>query len=239
MEAILNSFLTPGGLVGHLAYVFLLLSMLMRKMVALRIFFGCSLLLDIIYIVVWVRDPVLLLWEVVLFVMTVTQLVLILWYDRFARFSDEERAFAVSRLRGLSPRQTRHLLDQGQWRDLPPDTVLTHENQRPLQLTYIVSGSVGVYVNQQRIASCGSGRYIGEMSVLDQEPASATVLVEDPVRVWQLPTDRLDRLRVQNPAVAAVLEAGIGRDMRRKLVDINASSATRVAGAFQDPSSAV
>ncbi len=221
MELTLNSAFSVGGMVGHLAYVFLVLSMLMRSIVALRIFFVVNVLLNIFYVTVWVHDPVQLFWESLLFLINITQLALIWWQNRRARFSEEEQAFAASRLRGLSRSQTRQLLDAGHWWDVMPGAVLTHQGERPLHLTYISSGSVGIFVDEQRVAGCGSGRYIGEMSVLDREPASATVRVEQSARVWQLPTEALDRLADRKPAIAAVVEAGIARDMRSKLLDSN------------------
>jgi len=221
MELTLNSAFSVGGMVGHLAYVFLVLSMLMRSIVALRIFFVVNVLLNIFYVTVWVHDPVQLFWESLLFLINITQLALIWWQNRRARFSEEEQAFAASRLRGLSRSQTRQLLDAGHWWDVMPGTVLTHQGERPLHLTYISSGSVGIFVDEQRVAGCGSRRYIGEMSVLDREPASATVRVEQSARVWQLPTEALDRLADRKPAIAAVVEAGIARDMRSKLLDSN------------------
>jgi hypothetical protein len=225
MELTLDSAFSAGGMVGHLAYVFLVLSMLMRSIVALRILFVVNVLLNILYVTVWVQDPVQLFWESLLFVINVAQLALIWWQNRRAQFSEDEKAFAASRLRGLSRGQTRQLLDQGHWWDVLPGTVLTLEGERPQHLTYIASGSAGIYVGDSRIADCGSGHYIGEMSVLDREPASATVRVEQAARVWQLPTAVMDQLGDRKPAVSAVLEAGIARDMRSKLMDVNASRA--------------
>lgn len=226
MELSLASAFSLGGLVGHLAYIFLVLSMLMRSIVALRIFFVVNVLLNIFYVTVWVHDPVQLFWESLLFLINIVQLALLWWQNRRAQFTEDEKVFAASRLRGLSKGQTRQLLDQGHWWDVVPGTVLTMEGERPQHLTYIASGVAGIYIGEQRIASCGVGRYIGEMSVLDRTPASATVRVEEASRIWQLPTDTLDHLADRKPAVAAVVEAGIARDMRSKLLELNAARAT-------------
>lgn len=212
MELTLDSAFSVGGMVGHLAYVFLVLSMLMRSIVALRILFVVNVLLNIFYVTVWVHDPVQLFWESLLFVINIGQLALIWWQNRRAQFSDDEKAFAASRLRGLSRGQTRQLLDLGHWWDVLPGTVLTLEGERPLHLTYIASGNAGIYIGDRRIADCGSGHYIGEMSVLDREPASA-----------------MDQLSERKPAVVAALEAGIARDMCSKLMNTNASRAAHQA----------
>ena len=169
MELTLNSAFSVGGMVGHLAYVFLVLSMLMRSIVALRIFFVVNVLLNIFYVTVWVHDPVQLFWESLLFLINITQLALIWWQNRRARFSEEEQAFAASRLRGLSRSQTRQLLDAGHWWDVMPGTVLTHQGERPLHLTYISSGSVGIFVDEQRVVLNG-----GQPLLVDSEKGRTT-----------------------------------------------------------------
>lgn len=198
MELTLDSAFSVGGMDGHLAYVFQVLSMLMRSIVALRILFVVNVLLNIFYVTVWVHDPVRLFWESLLFVINIGQLALIWWQIWPAQFSDDEKVFAASRLRGLSRGQTRQLL--------------TLEGERPLHLTSIASGNAGTDIVDRRIADCGSGHYIGEMSVLDREPASA-----------------MDQLSERKPAVVAVLEAGIARDMCSKLMNTNASRAANQA----------
>jgi hypothetical protein len=228
MEMTLASALSPGGLVGHLAYLLLVVSMLMRSMVRLRILVIASSLTAILYAGVWLSDPVSVFWETLLVAVNIGQLGLIWLQNRQARFTDEESAFAETRLRGLSAGDTRALLDKGAWRSLARGEVLTREGQRPEALTYLSTGAAAITVADRTVALCGAGRYVGEMALIDDSEASATAVVEAPARVWQITAATLSDLRDRRPTLAAVIDAGIARDMRAKIRDANA------AGALQD-----
>ena len=62
MELTLESAFSPGGLVGHLGNILLVISMLMRRMVWLRILVILSATATIIYSIYWVVDPVAVIW---------------------------------------------------------------------------------------------------------------------------------------------------------------------------------
>lgn len=224
MDLSLASAFSPGAMVGHLAYLLLVISMLMRTMVWLRLFVIASSITGILYFAIWLTDPVSTFWETLLITVNVVQLTLLWLANRRARFTDEERAFAERRLRGLAPAAQRRILDLGRWEDLGDGAVLTTEGVRPNHLTYVAEGRVAIDAGGARVATCGPGRYVGEMSVFDAGPASATATVEGRARVWRLPVAALDALSARQPAHAAVIEAGIARDMRRKILALNAAA---------------
>ena len=63
MELTVDSLFTPGGLVGNLSYILLIVSMSMRDIFWLRIIAIFSGLTGIAYDVVWLSDPVGAFWE--------------------------------------------------------------------------------------------------------------------------------------------------------------------------------
>lgn len=221
MELTLESAFSVGGLVGHTSYLLLVVSMLMRRMFWLRVFVIASALVAITYDAVWLKDPVGVFWETTLVLVNIVQIILLWREDRTARFSDEERAFLDTRLRGLSGGQARRLIDAGSWSDLPDGEILTVEGARPAHLVFVASGRVGVFTGGRRVAECGPGAYVGEMSLIDDGTASATARVEGGARVWRIPMDRLEALRQSHPEQTAALDASIARDIRAKLVAVN------------------
>lgn len=227
MDLSIHSALSPGGLVGHLAYILTVAAMLMRSMVWLRILYIASVLVGILYLTFWVDDPVGLFWKVLLVAVNIGMLVSLALANGTARFTQEERAFAASLLRGLEPGEARRLLDRGEWLDLPDSAVLTSEGKRPDHLYYLARGEAVISVGRRRVARCRAGQYVGEMSVLDQSPASADALTDGPARVWRISRRTLDRLAVRRPKIHAVIEAGIARDMRAKIVQGNVAHEPR------------
>jgi CRP-like cAMP-binding protein len=211
-------------MVGHLSYLLLVISMLMRSMTALRLLVIGSALAAITYDVVWLKDPVGVFWETLLVTVNVVQIGLLWRANRRARFSPEEDAFVSSRLSRLSRKAARRLLNRGVWSDGLPGTVLTTEGETVQHLVYLHSGRVDITLNGVTVGTCRPGNYVGEMSVLDGAPASATAVVAEPSRYWLISTETLRKLHETDDELAGAVEMGIARDLRRKIVDANMSA---------------
>lgn len=225
MELSLESALSTGGFVGHLSYLLLVISMLMRDITWLRIFVIGSAAVGIAYDGIWLSNPVGVFWEALLLIINIVQIALIWRSNRRARFNAEEQALVDRRLRGLSAGAARALLDLGAWNTLPPGRILTREGQPPARLVYISEGRVDIFVGEEKVAECGPGRFIGEMSLFGDGQASATARVADTARAWQIDRAEIGKLRATDETATAVLEAGIARDMRAKIVSANRARA--------------
>jgi hypothetical protein len=227
MELTLTSAFSTGGLVGHLAYILLILSMIMRRMVWLRILVIASASVGIAYSFFWLKDPVSSFWETLLVAVNVTQLLITWRQNSLAKFSGEEISFAKTRLRGLQPGEQRRVIDAGHWQDVECGTILTKEGEEPTNLYYLSDGEAEVSLDGSILANCGPGTYIGEMSLVGSETASATVKTTSPARIWCISRDKLSYFERKQPTWLAVLEAGISRDMRKKLLVQNSSLASK------------
>ncbi|MDU8942365.1 Crp/Fnr family transcriptional regulator [Ovoidimarina sediminis] len=223
MELSLESAFSTGGLVGHLAYILLILSIIMRNIVWLRIFMIVSSLVAIAYALIWLSDPVSSFWETLMVTVNVVQLLIIWRENSRARFTAVERDFAARRLRGLATGEQRRILNMGTWETLEDGTVLTENGVHPPALIYIAEGTVDVMIDGRQIATCGPGDYVGEMSLVGGAPASADTRVRGAALVWRLPAAAIDDLDRRKPAWLAVIEAGIARNIRRKLIAANAA----------------
>lgn len=211
------------GWAGHLSYLLLVLSMLMRRMLALRLLVIASALAGIAFDYFWLSNPVGVFWQSLLVLVNLGELFLLWRNDRRATFSDEEMLFRESLLAGLSPGRTRRFLDLGRWEDLPAGTVLTREGRRPDFLIFIAAGEVRVETGARLVRVVGPGHLIGEMSLIGDGQAAATTDTLTQVRAWRIERPKLDRLRDTSPVTMAVVEAGVARDMRAKLVFQNAN----------------
>ncbi|MEP2533606.1 cyclic nucleotide-binding domain-containing protein [Shimia sp.] len=212
-----TSFITDGW-TGHLSYLLLVLSMLMRRMLWLRLCVIASALVGIAFDYFWLGNPVGVFWQSLLIVVNIGELVLLWRKDHKAQFSSEEDRFRAELLEGLSPGATRSFLDLGRWEDLPDGTILTAESRTPEFLTYLAEGDVCVEADGHFMRVVSGGHFIGEMSWMGGGVAIATTAVQGPARVWRIERAKLIRLRETNSAMMAVVEAGIARDMRTKLV---------------------
>lgn len=212
------------GWAGHLSYLLLVLSMLMRRMLWLRLFVIASALAGIAFDYYWLNNPVGVFWQTLLVLVNLAELFLLWRNDRRATFSADEELFRSTLLVGMSPGQARSFLDRGRWEDLEPGTWLTTEGTPPEFLTYLAKGDVRVETNNRLVRVVTGGHYIGEMSFMGDGKAAATTILQTPGRVWRIERPKLDRLREANHAAMAVIEAGIAKDMRAKLVFQNTQS---------------
>jgi hypothetical protein len=225
LDLTLESAFSTGGLVGHLAYLLLVLSMLMRSLFWLRVIVIASALTAILYAGIWLRDPVSLFWESALVVVNVVQITIEWRSNRKARFSPEEQAFVDARLQGLGRFEARRLLDLGRWVEAPVGQTLTVEGRPVPDLVYLVEGTVAIRVGGRRVATCSPGSFVGEMSLVGSDMASATAETETPARYWAIPTKTVTELREQNTRLAAALEVAIAHDLKSKIVAANLRSA--------------
>jgi Predicted esterase of the alpha-beta hydrolase superfamily len=91
-------------------------------------------------------------------------------------------------LRSIRPYLSIHDFDDG--------TVILRQNQEADRFHIVLSGTVRVYLEQEKVlvSKLGSGQFVGEMSCLTGNPVSATVQAEGPVRTVSMPRDGLLRL---------------------------------------------
>ena len=221
MELTLESAFSADGLIGHLSYFLLVLSMLMQRMTWLRIFALSSAAVGICYSFFILHDPVGTFWESALFLVNVGQLLLLHWKNLRASFSDEELEFVNGKLPGLARGRSRALLNKGRWIHAEDGTILTREGSPSGALTYISRGTVDIIANGVKVSQCGAGDFIGEMTVLNDEPATATTRVSGTAQLWQITSADLKSVLSRHPEIGTEIEASFARNYREKLVQSN------------------
>lgn len=221
MELTLESAFSTGGLLGHSSYLLLVLSMVSRSMVLLRILVIGSALIAIAYDVFWLKDPVGLFWETALVTVNLVQLSITWLSNRRVRFSAEEKIFLDDKLAGLGASDSRRLLDCGEWVSAGPGLELTREGEPVPHLVYLADGEVTITSGGKRVAVCGPGSYIGEMTALNAEPATGSAHLAAQSRFWRIAAADLRRHVERRPETGQALEAGFARSYRDKLVRSN------------------
>lgn len=221
MEFSLEAALSPSATMGHLGYVLLVASMLMRRMVLLRLLVIASALVGIAYSYLILSDPVGTFWEALLVTINVVQLFLTWWLDRVSQFDAREAALREAHLPGLSPGRCRMLLSSGRWRTLEAGSVLTRQGEPVPALYYLSEGTATVQVGGRQVATTGPACFIGEMTIATREPAFATVVVDAKTEVWSIEADEFHRLAQRRPEIAHALESAFFRTVRGRLVERN------------------
>ena len=220
MQQFLDAFLDPGNLVGHIAYVFLIISMMMRTMHWLRIFAVAAGSISAIYYFI-LADYVSVFWESLFSFVNVIQLSLLAIENRRGKFTEDEQLFFESVLRNVERAHARKLIKTGRWHEADIDAVLVTQNTWPNGLKFIVSGHAKVLLDDKQIAFVGPGDFLGEMSYLTGKAASATAVAVTPVRYLLFERRRLESELEKHSSLRHALEAGFNRNLVEKLVKAN------------------
>ncbi len=232
MELTIESALSPAGLLGHTTYLLLVLSMAMKRLVWIRGVIMVSAVVGICYSFFILHDPVGLFWETLLLAVNVARLVIDNLRDRLVTFTIEERAFVDRVFPEMAATLQRRLLDAGEWLSCPRDMTLSHQGEAVTHLTWLGHGRAAVEVDRVPVSIAGPGDLVGELTALGGDPASATVRLSEPARLWRIEAAALRRLASRRPEIRAALDAAFTAEMRRKLMRGTAGSRMSLATAF-------
>jgi CRP-like cAMP-binding protein len=182
-DAFLSVFLDPMKVMTHIPYALLVISMLMRDMSWLRAIAIVAGVIRIVNRAFFDQDFIVVFWEIVFVGVNVAQLLVLLYYAKRARFSDEEKLLLGQMPAGISRRTVRRLLRLGSWSTRDADSVLIEEGKPVADLAFIAEGVAQVEHGDRIVAVCGPGDFLGEMSFVSGRPANATVRASRPVRL--------------------------------------------------------
>ncbi len=221
----------PAILFGHFTYLLLIVSMLMRRMVALRLIAVASGLAKIVYRALFVFDPVSVLWETIFVLVNIIQLVIIWYYEYHHRFPEEQQHFADNMPADTDKAALKRLLDLSDLERLTPESVVTREGEAVTKLVYIADGIIKIEHGGRVVAICGPGDYVGELSFLSGKPASATATVVKPVRALTFDQAKLADAIKGDGALRRTLESALNKNLAGKLMRSNETGASAaVAG---------
>ena len=217
----LDQFATPGKLVGHLSYVLLIASMLMRSMKRLRIVAVSAGVVSALYGYFWLRDYVTVFWEVIFVATNLGQLLLIEWENRRAQFSADEDRFIAKVLPDVERAHAKRLLRIAEQRSYEADDRILEEGQPVPELIFVLEGAVRIDKDGQMVGVCGHDDFLGEIGFMLGSPASATAVATHGVRCLVFERVALARALQKDMIVRHALEASFNRNLVEKLVKSN------------------
>ena len=94
-------------------------------------------------------------------------------------------------------------------------------------LVYLATGKAQVIRDGNPVALMSTGRFVGEMTCMTGQPATATVRVTQEARVLKLPASEFRRFVTRQPVVRDHIEIAFARDLRRKLSEHMQTNARR------------
>lgn len=209
--------------VGHVAYVLLIVSMMMRNMNWLR-FFAIMAGSISAFFYFTIGDFVSMFWESMFTLVNLAQYLLLQIENRRGKFSEEEAMFIKTCLPDIERAHARRLVQLGAWTEVQADVVLITQDTCPPELKFIVHGEATVERDGRTIGKVQKGDFLGEMSYLTGQEATASVKTTAPTRFLAFDRKILRAHLGKNPEVRHALEASFNRNLVSKLAKTNEQS---------------
>lgn len=142
----------------------------------------------------------------------------------------EERALIAEVLAIEEPAKQRRLREVITWRDADTGEVLMRQGQKAPPLIYVATGQMEIEHEGLPVSSCGPDDFLGEMSLVTGEGASATVKVSLPARIAVFDRAGLLRLMDAMPELARAFDRRLNIGLVDKIQRMNRAVNTTGAG---------
>ncbi len=226
---ILSDFTNPHNLAGHLSYILIIISMLMRSMRWLRFFAILSGLVALSYFAITRTDYVSAFWETIFVAVNVVQIALLWFEQRAGQFSPDQTAYIENGLLGLRPARSARLLKISSVETVPANTRLLSEGVVPDRLIYVVAGELAVTRNGVAVGTCIAGDYVGEMAFISHGTANADVDTLSECTLFVFDRPQLDKLTARFDDIRLAIHAGISRNLLAKINRLNEGTVRQAA----------
>ncbi len=123
---------------------------------------------------------------------------------------------------GLSLEERKKFAGYLKFQVYPQGETILKEGTREAFMCIIIVGRVNIlkdddYNKKKTLSSLGKGKSFGEMSLLDGEPRSATVVASEITTVLRLTKESLLQLIKDDPALGAKLLLKLGKTLSQRL----------------------
>jgi CRP-like cAMP-binding protein len=209
---------SPVQIFGHFAYIMLALSYVLTNMLWLRITAVISMVLEIIYFTYSGGDLAsAIFWTVIFILINAYQLFWLVREKMSLRLPEKEGPLLREALSGLDDAQISQLLKAAEWKDFQPGDVLTRQDAPVDALYFLCSGRANVEVNRSLVTYLEKGSFVGEIAYLTGNPATATVVIEEPSRVLKFSKMRMAKVIAADPQINGIIYQLLGRDLAMKM----------------------
>ncbi|HVY19979.1 MAG TPA: cyclic nucleotide-binding domain-containing protein [Bauldia sp.] len=216
MESVLSHLFVGDNLV-HLAAAIYLAGFLFRDQIMLR---GLLIAGDVVYTAYYVFAPAEPLWGgafwSIVFILVNTVMITRIIADRAHFGLSEDELLLFRKLDTMTPGEFRRFVRLAGWHKASDQTILTRENQQLENLYFVIDGGITIE-KAGRATPIDAGVFIGEVSFLLTQPASATVTLSPEARYVAWDAGALRRLLIRAPSLRIAFNAALNRDMAAKV----------------------
>jgi hypothetical protein len=188
--------------VGHLSFLIIALSLLMRDIILLRALGIISGIVGIYYNY-WVTDEHLwvpIIWLTIFMLINIFMIATFYITNSDANLTDDELAIWKMNFLGLATDEYRRIKRIFEFRSYGGSDVLIHAGTETAFLYFVTSGQLRVERDNEEIGKLTQGDIVGEMSFLTDSRANADVIAVEETTCIVIDKSKLRSLMIKHPS---------------------------------------
>lgn len=212
---------------AHVAALLLVAAAVVTRPRIVRLLVTLAGLVAVVHFAVSGTGFVWVLWALIFTAINAVHFMALVSRARSGKLLEEERELFDEVMKDGEPGQQRHLKDLIDWCDIAAGQTLVTQGQPRPPLIYVARGRADIAVDGNSVGQCASGDFLGEMSLLSGETATATVTAAETMRIARFDREALAQLARAAPEVGRALDSALNRSLAAKVLRMNRVAAER------------
>lgn len=203
-------------IVIHLAYLITFVALAIRDVLFLRIVLSFANVLQVVYQYGFNDSPDIAVWNALFLIINIIQVVKLMKERAPIKIPDDIEDIYRTKFSDMTHREFLYFWSLGKQRDVE-DCSIIKEGEYQKNLFLILSGNASVSRDDRVIATLHRPEFVGEISFITREPASANVDADGRLYYIEWNQDELRRMKVKNSTFWTKLNQCLGEDLARKI----------------------
>jgi len=212
--------MTIATLAGHLAFGLIAFSFLVKDILYLRLLSILASFFSVFYNYTIPDDPMWLAinWNIIFIAVNLYHVAMLIYEKRPVHMAPKDKELYETMFRDLTPVEYLKITKIASWIKLKPGNKIITQDARVFDLNLIYNGTVDVHVDGNVVAKLKDGQFVGEMSFLTEQPATATCTVkhETELLVWK--QKQFKELLKRNPSLYFTIQSLLSTQVSSNLV---------------------
>lgn len=203
-------------LFAHTAYFITFVALAIREVLFLRIVLSCANSLQVVYQLFYNNNPDIAFWNFIFLLVNTIQVVKLIRERSPVKIPHEIEDIFRTKFSNMTHREFLYFWSLGKQKEITDSTVID-EGEYQKSIFLILSGQAQVQRDERIIATLNRPEFVGEISFITREPASADVNSKGKMFYIEWDQEELRRLKISNPAFWTKLNQILGEDLAKKI----------------------
>ena len=205
---------------GHLAFGLIAFSFLVKDILYLRLISILASLFSVFYNFYIPVEPMWLPigWNFVFIAVNLYHIAIIIYEKRPVQMSPKHKELYETMFKDLTPVEFLKITKIADWTHFKSGEVITQQKHKVPDLNLIYNGTVDVAVDGLKVAELKDGQFVGEMSFLTEQPATATCIVRHDAELLVWKQEQFKELLKRNPSLYFTIQSVLSAQVSSALV---------------------